>query len=111
MKRNQNIKKKVVNEKEIHDLNKDTKIQESNFKQLKAKFDGMSDAMNREKKQQEKKLKKKDAKDFLNNMKAESVHLYFDCEVCDVKMKTKSQIMYHVRSFHMRSSQSQTNKS
>ena len=109
MKRNQNIKKKVVNEKEIHDLNKDTKIQESNFKQLK--FDGMSDAMNREKKQQEKKLKKKDAKDFLNNMKAESVHLYFDCEVCDVKMKTKSQIIYHVRSFHMRSSQSQTNKS
>ena len=55
MKRNQNIKKKVVNEKEIHDLNKDTKIQESNFKQLKAKFDEMSDAMNREKKKQEKK--------------------------------------------------------
>ena len=84
MKRNQNIKKKVVNEKEIHDLNKDTKIQESNFKQLKAKFDGMSDAMNREKKQQEKKLKKKDAKDFLNNMKAESVRFYFDCESTNV---------------------------
>ena len=55
---------------------------------------------------------KKDAKDFLNNMKAESVHFYFDCEVCNVKMKTKSQIMYHVRSFqYMRSSQSQTSKS
>ena len=59
MKRNQNTKKKVVNEKEIHDLNKDTKIQESDFKQLKAKFDEMSDAMNREKKQQEKSLRRK----------------------------------------------------
>ena len=108
MKRNQNIKKKAVNEKEIHDLNKDTKIQESNFKQLKAKFDEMSDAMNREKKRQEKKLKKKDVKDFLNNMKAESVRFYFECEVCDVKIETKSQLMYHVRNFHMKSSQSQT---
>ena len=44
----------------------------------------MSDAMNREKKQQEKKLKKKDAKDFLNNMKAESVRFYFDCESTNV---------------------------
>ena len=95
-------------EKEIHDLNKDTKIQESNFKQLKAKFDEMSAAVNREKKQQERKIKKKDAKDFLNNMKAESVNVYFDCEVCDVKTETKSQLMYHVRSFHMKSIQSQT---
>ena len=41
-------------------------------------------------------------------MKAESVNVYFDCEVCDVKTETKSQLMYHVRSFHMKSIQSQT---
>jgi chromosome segregation ATPase len=102
--------KKVVNEKEkqVHNLNREIKNESENFKQLKAKFDDITAAVNREKKQQERKLKKQERKDFLNNLKTESMNLYFECEKCDVKLETRTQLTYHVRSLHMKSVQSQT---
>ena len=102
--------KKVVVEKDknLHNLKKDLKNETEMCKQLKAKFNELTATVNREKKQQERKQKKREKSDFLNNLKAEPLNQNFECEICDVKTESKTQLKFHVSSTHMRDIHSQT---
>ena len=94
--------------KEIHNVKRECRTEEDKFKELKAQFNDATAVLKREKKQPERKLKKQEEKDFVNNLKAETNNFSFECEVCDLKIETNFLLKFHMRTIHMNSVNSQT---
>ena len=63
--------------------------------------------MKRENKKQEKKLKKQEKKDFLNNLSSE-IKVNFKCEMCEETFLLQSVLSFHTRSVHSASVSAQT---
>ena len=97
-----------VKEKEIHDLEKENSNLSDNLLQMKTKFTNLTANVNREKKQEEKKLKKQERKEFMENLKAETCILNFGCDKCNLKFETLSKLVNHERMLHMKNNSSQT---
>ena len=104
--------KKSLSEKDkkLYNLEKEIKEDAEKSRDLKSKFDELTNKVNQDKKQQERKLKKKENMDFLNKMKNESETPSFKCQECDVKVETISMLKFHVRTLHMSSVQTQTDE-
>ena len=111
-KESKDLKKAVIErDKHLHNLNKDIENESDKCKQLKAKVEELTATANRERKQQERKQKKREQNDFLNNLKVEPFEKVFECEVCEMKFETKTQLKFHVSSEHKRDIYSQTEHS
>ena len=101
--------KKSLSEKDkkLYNVEKEIKEEVEKSKDIKSKFDELTNKVNQEKKQQERKLKKKENIDFINKIKNESETPSFQCEECDVKVARISILRFHVRTLHMSSVQIQ----
>ena len=101
---------KQVKEKDktIHDLRKENQIISENFAQIKTQFANLTATVQKEKKKEEKNMKKKESKEFLENLKANSQEGNFQCNLCDVTCESSSELQSHVRFCHMKSSSMQT---
>ena len=66
--------------------------------------------MNKEKKDDEKKMRKIEKKEFLNNLKGISPtqSISVDCNKCDVKTESFNKLKYHERIYHMQACLTQT---
>ena len=53
-------------------------------------------------------MKEKNSKEFLNDLKEESMQNQFECNLCDVNFKTIIQLQNHTKSVHARSCATQT---
>ena len=104
MRVNFRLLKKQVKEKDklMHDLKKENETLARDLLQVETSFKTFTATVNQEKKREERKIKKRDSKDFLNNMKDESKELCFECNFCDVKCDSVSKLQSHVRTCHMR---------
>ena len=72
--KNFRLLKKQVKEKDkiMHDLKKESETLARDLLQVETSFKTFKATVNQEKKREERKIKKRDSKDFLNNMKVES---------------------------------------
>ena len=95
-------------DKQLYNLEKESKKETENFRVLKAKFDELTNTVNHDKKQQERKLKKKEKNDFINKLKGESETPHLKCEQCDVIVETVSMLKFHMRTIHMSNVEVQT---
>ena len=102
---NKQIKAK---DKELYDLKKENSILTENFLEVKSKFTNLSTSVNKEKKQEAKRIKKQEKKDFMNNLKAESQTFNFECDKCDKIFDSLSSFRIHAGSFHVVQNSSQT---
>ena len=102
--------RKVVSDKskQLHNVKKELETESNNLKELKHKFDDFTASVKRERKQYERKQKKKENSDFLNNLKKGSDNLYFQCDECDLKTETRTQLKFHMRSIHTNNTECQT---
>ena len=101
----QTIKEK---DKTIYDLKKENNVISDNLSQIKSQCSTLSATVHRERKKEEKKLKKKESKDFLENLIGNSQELNFQCNICDIRSESSSKLQSHVRVYHMKSSAMQT---
>ena len=92
-------------DKEIHDMNREIKV----LGEVKSEFDQFKVIVNKEKKDLEKKRKKTERKEFLDNIKTCSPdNCHFKCNICDVKRESYDQLRNHERALHMQSKSSET---
>ena len=96
-------------DKEIYNLKKENKIDSDNLAELKLNFLNLSASVNKDKKKEEKKQKKRDSREFLDNLRSDSKDFQFQCDFCDVKSESQVNLKKHIRFFHMKSSPAQTN--
>ena len=68
---------------------------------LQAEFATFTSKINKDRKNEAKKLKKADQKEFLQNLKADSNLTDSECNECDVNMESDQKLMSHVRIQHM----------
>ena len=62
--------------------------------------------VNKEKKDDDKKLKKKTKKDFVEELNSQP--LIYECNVCDSKLETFQKLMSHVKIYHQSNNSTQT---
>ena len=91
-------------DKEIYDLKKENETIADNLVNVKEHFA----RANKEKKDEEKKRKKSDKKDFIEGLKAKSTSVALECNVCDVKVESWEHLKSHERMYHMKSNSVQT---
>ena len=72
-------------EKELYNLVKESKDEAEQSQILKSKFAELTNTVNHEKKQQERKLKKKENKDFINELKNKSETPTYMCVILQLK--------------------------
>ena len=101
--------KKALGEKEkaIHDLKKENKSKEDKLKDLKVTIDEQTAAMKKANKQAERKLKKEEKKDFLNNLSSDTGD-HLKCEMCDENFASQSVLRFHIKNVHSASVSAQT---
>ena len=95
-------------DKDLHDLYKENVQVSENLVKVKAELNNLTVKVNKEKKDELKNQKKRDKKDFLDNLKPSSHIENFDCEKCDVKTASWNSLKTHDRTCHMNSNSAQT---
>ena len=95
-------------DKEIHDVSKDNEKVKDDFAKVSADLKDIRSKVNKEQKVQNRKAKSKDKKDFLNNLKSESISSEVPCDQCDDKFVTIWQLKLHVRNVHSKDDTTQT---
>ena len=92
------LKKALVEkEKDIHDLGKEKKTKEDKLEDLKATLAAVKKKTNKD---QERKLKKKEKKDFLNNLSSDNSGGHYKCETCDETFALQSVLRFHIQNVH-----------
>ena len=102
---NKQVKEK---DKQIYDLKKENCNTLESLSEFKTKFSNLTSEVNRERKKQEKKLKKQGARDSVDSLNVNEHK--FECTLCDVKSESLDKLRNHMRVFHMKSSTVQTNE-
>ena len=97
---NKNVKAK---EKEIYDLKKENDRISHHLGEIKTEHTSFLAKVNKEEKNREKKLKKSERKEFLENLT-----LKYECDRCDFRMETLEKLKHHKRNAHMKISSTQT---
>ena len=102
---NKEVKEK---DKTIHDLTKENETLSEKFLQLQTKLNNLTAEVNREKKKEAKKVKKRESKEFLDSLKAESKLKDLNCNKCNFECESNPQLQNHVNVFHMMHVSTQT---
>ena len=97
-------------DKEVHDLKKENVKVKEDLDRLNKEHKEFKSHVNQERKEHDRKLKKQEKKDFLNNLKSESNPLEINCEVCDKKLSSLEKLKAHMLSNHTRQSETQSNE-
>ena len=80
----------------------------SAFAQVKMELAHLTAKVSKERKNEEKKLKKKDRKEFIHELKANSLPVDFKCDQCDAKSESVLKLKSHERLHHMLTNSTQT---
>ena len=86
----------VEKEKDNHDPRKEKKNKEDKLEDLKATLA----AMKKTNKDQERKLKNKEKKDFLNNLSSDNSGGHYKCGICDEIFALQSVLRFHTHKVH-----------
>ena len=96
-------------DKELHDLRKENQAIKDKFNQIEVEYSELKCAVNRERKETQRKEKSKAKKDFLTNLKSESQQQSeFMCDLCDEKCDSVGVLKLHIKSVHFKNSTTQT---
>ena len=76
-----------VKDKETHDVRKDHERVKDDFARVSDELKDLRSTVNKEQKEQNRKAKSKGKKDFLNNLKSESISNEITCGECENKFE------------------------
>ena len=79
-----------------------------NLEEFKNKFASLTATVNKEKKEETKKQKKTERTKFMDNLKAGTKVVHYECNKCDVITESLAKLKNHERTSHLTSCSSQT---
>ena len=84
----------------IHDIQKEIGFISDNLLELKDIFLNLTSTVNNDIKKEEKKLKAQQGREFMDNLVADSKEQSVECNLCDMKCDTLTNLQKHVRAFY-----------
>lgn len=103
-----NSKEMKVKDKELHDIKKENSKVKEDLAGVTTELKELRCKVTKEEKQQQRKMKFKEKKDLLNNLKSESNPLELQCDICEESFETTGKLKLHVQTAHHKHVTTQT---